>query len=590
MADEEEADVAAMLDLSKKKKKKKKAKTGKESDVGNSTESALASATQAETAKEAKPTVHTRVEEEKQEDPLITALLGMGFTSDQINAAVKACGGTHRATADDLVSWILGQGDSNEDGDGDDATTSVIPESEQHETDTTNLSKKDESEAVKEAARKEQEETARRLAAKREEARRRNREWNNREQVRQQQQAKAKVAQKAVQQVYAPPRVAPSSGIEIPLQGVPTDVGKGMQRGTLKSAHLVTGMNVQTRLPNGRVPLPPHASMPAPQWHPSTVPSHTQSAGPPVQIGGGNTLPPPNETTSFQTSAPPHSGFVASNSYAQNNDDDKTVSSFGSNRGLSVSSREFVPQNFTSVAPVSSASIPPPGFLPATAQPMAVPPRQLVTTVPENSSALAFSEDGRQGEIRATAKAFVPSNFSQSNVSGSNLPLRNEYIPSEMHGAFQAGPASSSVFPPGLRSHNLQSGPVGPTTLLGSALPNSFDPVPSMTPVSEDSTAAGSSLVGVQNLEESALPVPLPFGMGESNTSSVGGSSLLSSISTAGAAGGSSIWGDSGSQNAHIPSIGSSLQPSFFGEGNDGIGNEKKPSWELARNSGQGIW
>ena len=99
----------------KKKKKKKKKQAQKE---------AAAAAAAAEAAKSSAPSAQSSIsslgkvieEHQAPEDPLVTALLGMGFTQDQISAAVKACGGTNRATADDLVTWILtdGSGEATE--------------------------------------------------------------------------------------------------------------------------------------------------------------------------------------------------------------------------------------------------------------------------------------------------------------------------------------------------------------------------------------------------------------------------------------------------------------------------------------------
>ena len=93
----------------KKKKKKKKNKSTNESAQSKK--------------KEDKPP------QENKEDPLITALLGMGFAREQIDAAVEACGGTSRATADDLVVWILERNSTTESSDDNNANTLQVEES-----------------------------------------------------------------------------------------------------------------------------------------------------------------------------------------------------------------------------------------------------------------------------------------------------------------------------------------------------------------------------------------------------------------------------------------------------------------------------
>ncbi|GAX23344.1 hypothetical protein FisN_27Lh122 [Fistulifera solaris] len=49
------------------------------------------------------------------EDPVVTALLGMGFQQEDVKAAINACGGHSRATVDNAVAWIFGQQESTED-------------------------------------------------------------------------------------------------------------------------------------------------------------------------------------------------------------------------------------------------------------------------------------------------------------------------------------------------------------------------------------------------------------------------------------------------------------------------------------------
>ena len=458
----------------------------------------------------------------------------------QIKSAVDACGGTHRATADELVTWILGQGS---DDDAVDIPDDEVTEEDQEmpSVETILPPQIDSKVAEEEAARqKEEEEAARRLAAKREETRRRNIAWNNREQARQQQEAKAKVAQKAVQQLHAPSR-------QIPSTGMPPN---GLQSGVVNTA---------------KYSLPPAELSNTSQWQPASQ-HHQAYAHPRIA------------TTRMKT-PPMHGASLSSGSFPPINDDDKTVSSFGSNRGLSVSSREFVPAKFTAAPPVLSSTTPPPGFRSAaTAQPVALPMRPPVSSVPEHSSETFTNDTCVGGEIRATAKAFVPSISSQSNVNVS-APLKNDF------GSFQNQlPGQSLVgagLPPGFQT---QAGPAGPSSLLGSGLPNSFDQVPAMNPLFEDATVPVASLIGGNILEDPVLPMSLG---GNSHPESIGGSTLLSSISNSGSVvGGSAIWGDLGNDGIPSLGIGISDQPSLFSKERN---EDKKLSWDMPL-SGQSIW
>ena len=158
----------------KKKKKKKKSQTSNNDKVESSVALSTAS-----------------LPKRGQDEDLVSMLLAMGFAEDQINAAIDACGGTDRATADDLVEWILSgvasdsNNQSNENSKGRENNL---------KTRDNNISKASEMEAKK-TREAEAKAAAERLAAKREEQRRIRREWNNREQLRQQEEAKAKLAE-----------------------------------------------------------------------------------------------------------------------------------------------------------------------------------------------------------------------------------------------------------------------------------------------------------------------------------------------------------------------------------------------------------
>jgi hypothetical protein len=133
------------------------------------------------------PPVHSRIPPGRQEDPMITALLGMGFSREQIDEAAIGCGGIDYSTADDLVMWIIAK-ESGEDLPqiSEHSQTPDQPEVLTVEKDI--LSEEQIAEANRlEEARKAEEALLmeQRFAKQREELRRRNREWNNREQARQ---------------------------------------------------------------------------------------------------------------------------------------------------------------------------------------------------------------------------------------------------------------------------------------------------------------------------------------------------------------------------------------------------------------------
>jgi len=143
-------------------------------------------------------------------DPVAVALLGMGFTEDQVRSAARALGGFDRATADDMVMWILGGGEianeGNDDNDGEDELAhneTAINDDTKLGSDAsavlTKAQKKTAARAKRDAeelARKRGEEVAaqHRAAAKREEQRRIRREWNEREQARQKEEKAARGA------------------------------------------------------------------------------------------------------------------------------------------------------------------------------------------------------------------------------------------------------------------------------------------------------------------------------------------------------------------------------------------------------------
>jgi hypothetical protein len=199
-----------------KKSKKKKNKKDKETSTSISSDAATNKA-------ENLSGTSSRVDSETskpREDPLITALKGMGFEETQILAGVKACGGIHRATADDVVAWIFGGGDApkNDSAPGIAEDEKKIP--------ALSFAESDKKHREEDALREQERLAAEKLAAKREEQRRRNREWNNRAQARQQLEAQEKLAKAAELRARAQPSaLAPASN------SLPSGTTSGMLHG-----------------------------------------------------------------------------------------------------------------------------------------------------------------------------------------------------------------------------------------------------------------------------------------------------------------------------------------------------------------------
>lgn len=369
-----------------------------------------------------------------QEDPMITALLGMGFTRDQITQAVNALGGTNNATADDVVVWIFGQNEGE-------TQSPPIPSisnhkavaqpskeiaSDEHERRAATQAKTNKLEAAKKV--EEERVAAQRLAAKREEQRRRNRDWNNREQTRQREEAQAKLAlalelkaKADAQQMYPqqeqlgymPSTFAPSTP-NIPNQyaGVPRGLHQNVMDGGAYNA-LVGGV---PGLSPG-VMYGMHAAIPrAPGVHHSRTHEYMHAPGHVAEMPSSD-----------------FSGLARDGFYEE---DVATVSSFeirsGSIQGDSYSIQPS-PDAYQDRLPFAPM---PPGF---------------------DTPAPGFQEIGTHdvydsnhtGEIRATARAFVPTvTFTRSpatssgrgstpvllagnSLAGLSTPSNNSIIPSQ---------------------------------------------------------------------------------------------------------------------------------------------------------------
>lgn len=125
-------------------------------------------------------------------DPIVLTLLAMGFSNEQIDAAVLNFGGTEKSTADDMVLWIL-EREASVSQNSHAQTQEEIDHAEEMQRQAEQQANREAEEAFQKA--QEARAAAERLAAKREEQRRIRREWNNKEQLRQQQEAKAKLSE-----------------------------------------------------------------------------------------------------------------------------------------------------------------------------------------------------------------------------------------------------------------------------------------------------------------------------------------------------------------------------------------------------------
>jgi hypothetical protein len=544
--------------------------------------------------------------EKHEEDPMVMALLGMGFTHEQIMEAAKACGGMNRATADDLVAWIFGQVDgadnTAEETEQNDisfeviATTAAKPSQKKNadasrEEEVTR--KSSESDPKREKQEAKEKEAAARLAAKREEKRRRNREWNNREQARQEEEANAKMDM--AMKVQAAP--AAPTYTSAAYSGLQMGLPNGLQTGFPND--LQTGLN--TGLHTG-LPVPPGHAIPQPHQFPVVAQSSANPANVVLNQPMMHALPPqalPNligNQYPIPQMAFPNGGSIHLNPRMPNAspygfppmfDDDRTVSSLGSSHTLS-SNLNLPP-----------SAVPPPGFRPGPTGPTSKPlPQQNFLAAREEILAQmqAEADVNMLGEIRATAKAFVPTNFTPSMTATGPPPgvgtsfsgTTNFYGAHTQHNAHLP---QSSHLPPGM----LLAGSGGPHHTVARGLPNSFDRAAAVTPMSDMRPPLRSATSSLP-VEEPSISRPLGFGHqpmtgsqgaigGSSTHGAVRGSSILDSISNGPPVGGSSIWGES----QPAPSL-TGLTSFGFGEPGRDMSNTGENNDNLLgeNNAGQG--
>ena len=454
----------------RKKKKKKNQEIQKDSQVSKEGAIALAPISSApmSVVMEAPP--------EDFSDPLVTALLGMGFANDVILAAVKACGGSSRATADDLVTWILGQcadsgdavtiGGSSSDGP---STGEKFLADVNSRTDIVPKELDEGSRAIDEKQR--QEEVARRLAEKREEQRRRNREWNNREQARQQQ---AKVHSTA-------------TSTPLPPQSQQRLIRNSLLNPTLQTGATINGVlkNSITSVTSEKKPdrLPPAAA--------DVVPLQASSA-PMADSEFPSLSQPAHKDHRRRIQVAPVAAapiMTASNSFPALGDDDRTISSFGSNHGLSISSAPFLPLGIAQPAHISSTALAPPGFMQSLPSGGQHPWRSELNENDMRLSAAEFvpakSVMGNSQPQQPPSRAPLPSNFGLEALLGSVLSENRTLL------------AGGDV--------PLSQGFLGPSPVASfvTAVPSKYEQIPSVIPLSKDNALnVGSSLAAIPDYDD----------------------------------------------------------------------------------------
>ena len=335
-----------------------KARKKKKQQLQTNTKSPALTETVTSTQPESKST-HSASDDEDLTDPVAVALLGMGFTEDQIKSAARALGGFVRATADDMVMWILGVGEIVDSGNAPDQgnnagqkSTKTDANLEAENADAAILGKAQKKAAARanrdseEAARKRQEElaAAKRAADKREEQRRIRREWNEREQARQELEKNARMAEALERRkqsemekllpktalLPAVPIAAVSGVVGVPPSAVHIPVGAGGGGG--KHHHRNTDSNgppltiiaggpkmssskSKTAASNMGIPQAPTVRTPKILTRPSNTPQEMLTGAPgsvhsqQTMMGAGNQplLAPASSSSPTPASSPPRS-------------------------------------------------------------------------------------------------------------------------------------------------------------------------------------------------------------------------------------------------------------------------------------------
>jgi hypothetical protein len=593
---------------SKKKKKKKKKGQSSNDDVEESSSVSMS--------------VSVMPKREAEVD-LVSMLLAMGFEEQQIHAAADACGGTDNATADDLIEWILGGGatDNSSPNNGNSvsnsgATTETVnlgsnsleASSVDHkQLIAATLAEKEAAEAAKREA--EAKAAAERLAAKRAEQKKIRMEWNNREHLRQQEEVKARLIEEverkrrleiekanAVAQRVAKERVFGNTALmfqetnaTIPSTIRSVNALPVGNNASVGSVSLFPGTSFQVsnnaqlppnspyypdmQAPNlayGHSVIQTQASRPFPQAAPSLRSTPTAT----VDASAGTTLNPSSrskpspinlemsgyEFPSLGSNTPPSSSM-------KNKAKKEVANTSGENRKAGKSKARKKKNDMPSKSLRPSA----------------------VNTILQNNVSLdqvdvveaESYESNPLGEIRATAKAFVPTHFTPSSAKTPPPGLKNS--PKSVPPGLVPSPAANPLLSANL-TQKLSIASTATASILqgGSSTGSSMHSVEyNITPfdVNNSSTKSITQKFDKPTHSISASPVPpaqsdnspdvdvsvpddsmsLGFGaagnndgllnpnpLGGLSTASIVGSSLgmLEPSTTAPSLAGSSIWGD----------------------------------------------
>lgn len=561
---------------SKKKSKKKKKKQQQQPQQRASTPSSNPNS-QIEEKQEA-TTKPAKSPEEDLSDPVAVALLGMGFTAEQITDAAKALGGFDRATADDMVMWILSGGEVNNDEQDNSTEAEVDHDSEVSNAseavviETTkaekNAAAKDQRDA-EELARKRQQEivAAERAAAKREEQRRIRREWNEREQTRQEIEKNAKIAEAAAKKKQAElQKVQMEFAAKNPnLPSIPLTIHAGGGKSKVKPngppqtiiAGPPHGKKPGASVSNMGIPKGPNVKAPKILARPNNTPSNTLHQTMPQAVASNQSLfpPPQGSNNALQVNAHTQPAMPNSRDSSQQRHHHPPQSSSYDPQSLSqMKSNYYNPNpgpssfeyanaysNDAGTMPLmdggnkfypgqqqSGNSIPPPGFK------TDIPPSS-----PNNDSSLNAASNPL-GEIRATAREFVPTFFAPVNET---TPGGMEFNPVP---SMSSQPATVSHSPP-----DSQAASKDVSLLLDpmSSLLNSAIPAP-VTKSDSPIHSATSSITGfsgsVQEAPTSRVGSALTFeAVGGIQTSSILESITQDSAISGFGSNGGGIWGDS---------------------------------------------
>lgn len=615
---------AVASSMSKKSKKKKK-KQQQQQTSATAKAPALASA---------EPESKSAASDEDLTDPVAVALLGMGFTEDQIKSAARALGGFERATADDMVMWILGGGEIADGGSAEPATIQDHVNSAYSNDDTkasadaavlTKAQKKSAARAkreAEEAAQKHQEEIAagQRAAAKREEQRRIRREWNEREQARQEEEKATKLAEAMERRRKADmEKLLPNAGVLPPgvVGAVPTAVhvppaggGGGKHHGGPPLTIIAGGQKMpsgnKSKSAGSNMGIPQAPTVRAPKIltrpsnaPPGTLPSGTAGGVHPHQqqsVAGSQPLfatqPAAGARHVLSAASPPRGHAKQYNPNAGHHRNPQPIAILQKNNNVTSG-----PHGNRTHQVHATASPPAPEYhhpgqqvygtsaphMGSTTAPMyqaqmsgaVVPPGfQSGGIAPEPVSASPV-ETNPMGMIRATAREFVPTSFVPQSSAPDPLKESSMGVPS-MSAQSTSVPATVSPQPPTRSTSNDNAAPASANMLVEpmSSLLSSFG-AESNTPPATLVSMTGNKDIGDSTVPSAASSITglsgLPTTTGEENITSRVGSVMTFESTSAGAGG------------IQTPSI---LESITYGAGD----NQNTIGAGAGLGSGVGIW